>query len=157
MIEVSAQRLANYLKLVPTQRLGYLDDPDLVPADRAHLRQSLQAGLRRPFRVKLWSWRSRLSWRTAFKRLWGPALGLVTLAGIYGVATWQNAEPASLNRQVEVRLQYPNGTTREGALPRGVSLLVRRLDATSAEARQWRAHEGYITFLVPISALTFER
>lgn len=155
VVEVSARRLVECLRLAPTERLGCLDDPDLVVADRARLRQTLQAGLRRPLSARIWPRRWRPFGRRTYKRLRGLALGLIALGAIYGLATMQNTEPATLNRQVEVRLQYPNGITRDGALPKGISLLVRRLDVTWAEARQWRVREGYITTRVPISALRF--
>lgn len=153
----SSNRLAKLKWSSAAVRLAALEDADLIPADRKRLRASLQADLRRPFGHWIMPRRWLSSLRGKLVRWRGPGIGIAALGLAFGFAATRNAEPAILKEAVPVTLHFPNGTSRSGVLPAGPRILVRHLDAHRVEARQWRSGEGYLTAILPLSSLRFER
>lgn len=151
----SRMRLNELMRGPSPDRLAGLDDPTLVQADRVRLRRSLQVDLM-PSQLARILPRRRIAWAArGLARSRGPAvrflLVLVAFALPVIVALHRRAEPAVLTEATLVTLMRPDGSQIEGTLPAGVPLLVRRLDATRMEAREWHARQGYLTFAVPLS------
>lgn len=154
----SHARLTELMRAQPSARLSALEDPELLPGDRAALRRSLQAELRRSVRNQLVPRRwlrpivQRLPrWRSPLIKLAVASLG----AGAFlGLASTRNAELALLLSPTSTILVYPDGTREPIELASSV-MIVRHLNATQAEARWWSPTEGYRTAVLPLSALYF--
>lgn len=154
----SHARLTELMRSQPTARLAALEDPELLPGDRAALRRSLQAELRRSVRRQLMPrrWLGPIAQRLSLWR--GPLIKLAVAglgAGVFlGLASTRNAELALLLSPTSTILVYPDGTREPIKLTSSV-MMVRRLNATQAEARWWSPAEGYQTAVLPLSALYF--
>lgn len=154
----SQVRLSELLRANASARLAALEDPELLPADRATLRRSLQAELRGTIRRQLVSpeWLGRIGvrlprWRGAF--VWLSIAGL-GLALFLGVATSCNGEPALLTTRITVALVEPDGNWRQVDFAPSW-MVVRRLNATQAQARWWIPGSGYQTAVIPLAVLWF--
>ena len=154
----SHARLTELMRAQPTARLTALEDPDLLPSDRATLRRSLQAELRRSVRNQLVPRRWLRPIVQRLPRWRGPLIKLAVTglgAGVFlGLASAQNAELALLLSPTSTILVYPDGTREPIELASSV-MMVRHLNATQAEARWWSPAEGYRTAVLPLSGLYF--
>lgn len=147
------------MRLSPAERIAHLDDAGLVTADRAALRRSLQVGLARPRRVRFWP-RGQRGRRLAV-RILRPLLTLEILVPALLAAAWlglawhQTARPATLTRDVAIRVMREDGQIVRGVLQRGRAAIVRRGWDGSLELRRWATGWGYETVVLPPDAIVW--
>lgn len=165
VVDASAQRLKQCLRLVPTERIRLLDDPDLVPTDRVTLRRSLEASLlperRRiplPHLWRLGQLRRRLGSALIRMALSPLAIGLILVGGPWLALSWQNTRLLAVMAQKGVAtFRLPNGSEQILALSEGSTVTVFDQSAADPVIGVWYPRLGYTTAAVPRAALRFVR
>lgn len=143
---ISAQRLAEIQKLPTAKRLAHTDDPALTPHDRAKLKQSLRAQLRKtPARDS-----SRVRWTLIPRWVrynWGKLLfGTVgTVAVLFsGFVAWANtAAPSTLSVRTTINWLLPDGSRSTTIWEAGTPVSVTSIDGNVAQLRVWIDRQGY--------------
>lgn len=162
---VSAKRLMDCLRLAPAERLRYLDDPDLVSADRVALRRSVEASLV-PERRKIplprlgRPGRGRRRARSFLVRatLSPLTLGLIVVGGPWLALSWQNTRPLAVMAQRGVAsFRLPDGSEQVVALSKGSTVTVFDQRTADPVIGVWYPRLGYATAAVPRAALQFQR
>ncbi|MGU3662252.1 hypothetical protein [Methylobacterium fujisawaense] len=149
----SAAHLTGLLRLSPTERIGHLDDTELVTTDRAALRRSIQASAfqvnfsRARHRVRLWprGARGRRLIAGFARALLTPEIALLPLlvAIWLGFAWNRTAHIATFTRDVPILRAGPDGRMHRVVLPRGGSVIVHRGWDGTLSARRWLPGWGY--------------
>ncbi|MCJ2005524.1 hypothetical protein [Methylobacterium sp. J-092] len=165
MAAVSAKRLMDCLRLAPAERLRYLDDPDLVSADRVALRRSVEASLV-PERRKIplprlgRPGRARRRARSFLVRaaLSPLTLGLIVVGGPWLALSWQNTRPLAVMAQRGIAsFRLPDGSEQVVALSKGSTVTVFDQRTADPVIGVWYPRLGYATAAVPRAALQFQR
>ncbi|MCX7322626.1 MAG: hypothetical protein NT113_25205 [Hyphomicrobiales bacterium] len=156
IIEVSAKRLGDLMRLPPIEQLRAIDDPDLIPSDRKKLRQALASNLRRSNTSAL-TWRAVRSWRG-----FSHALATHSVTGIIGslfflpvcaalFLVWKNtASVVTIPTSIIVEWQNPSGDNSSSVLPAGQKIgIIHNLDGTYL-VRHWLPSQGYATSPVAV-------
>jgi hypothetical protein len=145
---LSARKLANLLKLPPSERLKHQDDPDLTRADRAKLQESVIGALRLK-RADEWSDKAPgWLWRAwGRSRLRAPmALKLIAasvLAAAPTATAWRNTgHNLSLLEPATIEFRWPDGDKRAVSLSRGDRVTIVR-GWFGSYARAWIPAGGY--------------
>jgi hypothetical protein len=155
----SAARLMELARLPPDERMEHLDDPDLTLADRVTLRRSLQAGLSRRRSYRFWPSGQR-------SRRWAvnlacPILRLeisvpLLLATVWLALAWhRTAWPATLTRDVHIRIMKEDGQIGRGVLQRGRAAIVQPVWGGGLLLRRWDPSWGYETVALPPDAIAW--
>lgn len=134
------------MRLSPQARLAHIADVDLVPADRAKLRRSVQAQL--PVRRLRWWWRrswlSRRSWldRPSHEDFaTGVACGALSI--LFMAAGWAGTATAHIHPvAAEIRFRTPEGGLLWLKIPAGTKFGVQQRNEIAAE-RLWLHGRGY--------------
>ncbi|WP_375454355.1 hypothetical protein [uncultured Methylobacterium sp.] len=145
-------------------RIRYLDDPDLVPADRVALRRSLEAIFvperRRIPLPRLWrrgGLRRRLGSALIRMTLSPITIGLIVVGGPWLALSWQNTRPlAVLTQKGVATFRLPDGSEQVLALSQGWTAPVFDRTAADPVIGVWYPRLGYATAAVPRAALQIQ-
>jgi hypothetical protein len=162
----SAARLTELLCLAPAERLAHLDETDLIDADRAALRRSLQASLPRGrgpsqqrfrFRFRLRGPRTRRLAARILRLGLNPeiVLPLLLVVAWLGLAWTRTAYVATLTRDVPVRRPGNDGRLVAVVLPKGLSGNVGLGWNGVPRLRHWLPGHGYVTVPLPTDAIAW--
>lgn len=148
---VSEQRLTELMNKSERERFEALDDPDLTKPDRAKLRRSIAASLRRG-RMKLFVVRGGFWWRRVSRwlRYRGPATVAVAAVVIplcfLTAVAWRNTGEVFLVPNTgTMDWTLPSGAVEQTTLKIGDRLVVIRRSGKSHLVRRWIPEKGYAT------------
>jgi hypothetical protein len=146
---VSKQCLTELLKKSERERFEALDDPDLTRPDRAKLRRSIAASLRRG-RMKLFVARGGFWWRwvSRWLRYRGPATiavaaVVIPLCFLTAVARRNTGEVILVPNAITMDWTLPSGAVEQMALKIGDRLVVIPRPGKSHVVRRWIPKQGY--------------
>lgn len=147
---ISSDRLQNVLRLPRAERTTRIDDPELLPADRQTLIESLA---RDDVKIREWRPTPNSSRRDTLLRLWGHnrhraptlirALILFGPVCIFAVTAYRNTGERIVGiPSSEVRFWKPNGDTYTATIGGKESIvLVRHFG--EYHAREWKRRQAY--------------
>ncbi|RDJ20277.1 hypothetical protein DWF00_19960 [Bosea caraganae] len=134
------------MRLSPQARLAHINDVDLVAADRATLRRSVQVQL--PIRRLRWRWRrswlARRSWLDDLSQAtFATGIACAALSILFVTAGWQATATAYIHSETEeIPFRMPEGGLLRMKIPAGTKFGIKQRNGIATE-RLWIPGRGY--------------
>jgi hypothetical protein len=150
VIQVSRAHLATLMASPPRHRMAHLNDPELTPADRTELANSVRSALPVSFRLKFPQWRPTglvrgLRLACGYKSI--VALVVLIACAVPGALAWHNTGMRIVGSDATwiVDWRLPDGTILHGAWNARVPAVAMRAKNGMVILRHWLNGRGYAT------------
>jgi hypothetical protein len=147
---VSRDHLAMLMGSPPRHRMAHLNDPELTPANRNELANSVRSALPVSLRFKFPRWRptglvQRLRLACGFKCI--VALVALVACAVPGALAWHNTGTRIVGSDVNwiVDWHLPDGTVLHGSWKARMPAVAMRAENGMVVLRQWLNGRGYAT------------
>jgi hypothetical protein len=150
VVQASRAHLAKLTASPPRHRIAHLDDPELTPADRTELANSVRSAL--PVSLRLKFPRRRLTSLLQGLRLVCGYKGIIALVVLVVCAVpvtlaWRNTGTRIVGSEVTwiVDWQLPDGAVLHGAWKAGMPAVAMQAHNGAVVLRRWLNSRGYAT------------
>jgi hypothetical protein len=148
--QVSRAHLATLMASPPRHRMAHLTDPELTPADRTELANSVRSALPVSFRLKFPQWRPTglvrgLRLACGYKSI--VALVVLVACAVPGALAWHNTGMRIVGSDATwiVDWRLPDGTVLHGVWNAGMPAVAMQAHNGTVVLRHWLNGRGYAT------------
>jgi hypothetical protein len=150
VIQASRAHLAKLTASPPRHRIAHLNDPELTPADRTELANSVRSALPVSLRLKFPRWRLTGLFRglrlvCGYKSI--VALVVLVICAVPGTLAWRSTGTRIVGSDATwiVDWQLPDGAVLHGAWKAGMPVVAMQANDGTVVLRRWLNSRGYAT------------